>query len=180
MEIKKRVGLRDGLGDYLPRRGELPKNALTLHDLGELIRRAGQDADFIVESEFKVSLDRDRLAKKIDWVWLARGQELKPIVAFEIEGRNVDPRSIAADCMKFKKCKALINVFALFQVDHDRTPKPETPNGQLPEDRVKDWVKKYKQGVQVEAYRDEQLMASEGIERLQTSALNKLRKILKK
>ena len=176
MGKKKRSGLRDGLGGYLPR----SKNALTLHDLGELIRRAGQDAGFIVESEFKVSLDRDRLAKKIDWVWLVRGQEKKPIVAFEIEGRNVDPRSIAVDCMKFKKCKALISVFALFQADHDRTPKPEIPNGQLPEDRVKDWVKKYKHGVQVEAYRDEQLMASEGIERLQTAALNKLRKIPKK
>ena len=176
MGKKKRLGLRDGLGGYLPR----SKNALTLHDLGELIRRAGQDVGFIVKSEFKISLDQDQLAKKIDWVWLAPGQEKKPIVAFEIEGRNVDPRSIEADCKKFKKCKALINVFALFQVDHDHTPKPESPKGQLPEDRVKGWVKQSKQGVQIEAYRDEQLMAPEGIERLRTAALNKLGKLPKK
>ena len=46
--------LRNGLGGQPPRMSALPALGLTLHELGELIRRAGCAAGFIVESEYQV------------------------------------------------------------------------------------------------------------------------------
>lgn len=70
--------LHVGLGGYEPRAEDLPDHGLTLHDTGELLKRAGIQAGFCVESEYKVGD-----AWKIDWVWLF---DDKPVVAIEIEG----------------------------------------------------------------------------------------------
>lgn len=137
----------------------LPEFGLTLHELAELIRRAGRAAGFIVESEYKVR------SGKIDWVWLM-GESLQPALAFEIEGRDVDARSVAADIEKFRECGASINVMALFQVDHNRTPKG-LPSGLLP---PQSRVRRLAADFPMEIVLDEELMIAGGIEQFQARA----------
>lgn len=74
------------------------EDGLTLHELGELIRRAGRVAGFAVRSEYPVDRGK-RNALRIDWVWLA---DNRIVMAFEIEGRNVPESSLAGDRRKFQ------------------------------------------------------------------------------
>jgi hypothetical protein len=119
------VEIREGLGDYSP---TTETGHLTLHDLGELIRRAGKEAGFIVRSEYKVKCDGHLQKKMVDWVWLDAD---KCIVAFEIEGRNVAKDSQQNDFTRFSTLCACINVLALYQVDHDHSPKPRRRDGHM-------------------------------------------------
>ena len=172
MKKGKPISLRSGLGKYTAREGKLPKYGLTLHDLGELIRRAGEADGFIVESEFKVPGERGkRYAMKLDWVWLDPKQQDQPVVAFEIEGWGVDPRSIAADRRKFEACGAPINILALFSIDHNRTPKPRPPGNKNPKQWVKENLKKTSAVISV--YQDHEFMEPGGIEALQRQAKRK-------
>ena len=118
--------LRAGLGDYVLRCVEPPvAGALTMHDLGELFRRAGHQAGFVVESEYRVDTLEDGTAhhRKVDWVWLASGKRRDQIVvAFEIEGTGVPKPSLRCDLLKFSVLRARLNVIALYQVNHDRRP----------------------------------------------------------
>lgn len=77
--------LREMLGGYAP-----GPNRLTVHDLGELIRRAGRAAEFEVQSEYRLPFS-SRSAGEIDWVWLDQGLV---VAAFEIEGQNAAPKSL--------------------------------------------------------------------------------------
>ena len=155
--------LRDGLGDYVPKdkNKPLPKDGLTLHDLGELIRRAGQKARFIVESEYKV-LRRGRHPMKIDWVWLSP-KTLQPIVAVEIEGPAAPRKSVKGDIDKFQRCKAPLYIIAIFQVDHDRSLKPKPAH-----DLLSKALQNAKENPRLKVVFDEGLMAREqgGIEEL--------------
>jgi hypothetical protein len=157
--------LRRGLGGQTARTGLLPEHGLTLHELAELVRRAGRAAGFIVESEYKVLPETGRKGK-IDWVWQS-AKSLKPVVAFEIEGRDASPTSVVADVAKFRECGAGINVIALFQVDHNRTPKSVPPHGLSPQA----WVRQVVGEFPVEILLDVDLMAPGGIERLQERAV---------
>ena len=168
--------LRYMLGNYVPRNGSLPKHGLTLHDLGELLRRAGLAAGFIVESEFRVRINNRSRDSKIDWVWLSPEQPWKPILAVEIEGRDVAPKSVKEDVEKFKKCEPIIKVIALFQVDHDRNSKKVIKKPD-PCKRVIQIAETYcsMQNVEcsdLQVVLDEELFQPEGIEKLQVAARN--------
>ena len=158
--------IREGLGGQPPRSNNVEPLGLSLPELGELIRRAGRKSGFIVESEFKVKAKHGGHVRKIDWVWLSP-ETFKPVVAIEIEGQGVDPKSLANDILKFQECKALLqeckallNVVALFQVDHDRTIKRRPPHKVAP----KDWVFQHTKSFPLEIFLDEDFMISGGIE----------------
>lgn len=173
--------LRSGLGLHHLRTGPIPELGLDLHDLCELLRRAGRSAGLKVQSEFKVSQKLDgevvtrqsearrlrRLAQRIDLVWLSPDSE-KPIVAIEIEGQGVNPRSVAEDVAKFRACGALLNLIALFQVDHDGSLKGRPPRGIAP----RDWVRQNAGEFAMEVLLDEELMKTGGAEALQRRALD--------
>ena len=95
-----------------------------------------------------------------------------PIVAIEVEGHGVYPKSITADISKFRDCGALMNVIALFQVDHNRTIKRLPPRGILPIN----WVLQHADSFPVDILLDEDLMVSGGVEKLQKKALELLNK----
>lgn len=159
--------LRYGLGGYVPRKQHLPKFGLTLHDLGELLRRAGQAAGFIVESEYQVRPRDGGRVLKIDWVWL-NCHSLDPVVAIEIEGPAVPRKSVTADVRRFKLCKAHWSVIALFQVDNNRTHKRRPREGTSLQSRVQSFTGDYP----VDVILDRDLMAPSGIEDFQKKALN--------
>lgn len=176
--------LRDGLGNNIPRvaKEKLGPSWLTLHELGELIRRAGKAAGFIVESESKINLDDGGHVKKIDWVWLdpkSPGDDSRPVVAIEIEGPAVPIDSIKGDLSKFKKLQAPINLIVLFQVDHDRKIKRRPPKKYdlKPKDYVANLVNQANVSVDVEILLDEDLMLPKGIEKLQQKAEKSLEKM---
>jgi hypothetical protein len=169
------VELRECLQMYSPPNGiTLQKNWLTLHDLGELIKRAGLACGFVVQSEFKVE------GGDLDWVWLANPSK-RPIVAFEIEGPNAgQKKSLKRDFRKFALCKARINVLALFQVDHDHSAKAQEKKLSLDGVHEKvarlfsQWREENKEygntlDTQPEVFRDCALMEG-GIEKLQRRA----------
>ena len=159
--------LRSGLGGYVARHERLPTGALTQHDTGELLRRAGLAAGFIVESEFKrTARGPGGGRRKIDWVWFSPQDRLRPIVAIEIEGRDVDEGSIDADHAKFADCGAAVLLLVLFQVDHDLSPKGKPSRGADPVERARRLLAM----PEVEVLRDLDVMAPGGIEGLQVRA----------
>jgi hypothetical protein len=96
--------------------GNAEEAGLTLHELGELIRRAGRQAGFTVRSEYPVGKGK-RNSWRIDWVWQS-GK--KVVMAFEIEGRNVPESSLAGDRRKFRELPAsCAKVVALYTVRGD-------------------------------------------------------------
>jgi hypothetical protein len=138
--------------------------------LGRRIKAAG----FLVQSEYKVCCVTK--GRKIDWVWLD-SQSHTPIVAFEIEGRYVNPKSQGNDFEKFAHCSACINVLAMVQLRHDGSPK------KIREGTPREWVERHfaawhaqrvRDGASAivcpEIYRDCDLMAPGGIEGLQRLA----------
>ncbi len=160
------MNLRTGIGKYIARDGkELAKNALTLHDLGELIRRTGLDAGFIVESQFSVPRAPDGTnVRKIDWVWL-HANSPNPVVAFEIEGRDLPLKSLKADIRRLGASRAAMKVIALYQVDHNRTMMALHRGG-----NPKQWVRERLGRSQIDIMLDEDLMAKDGIEKLVRAA----------
>jgi hypothetical protein len=86
--------MREDLGNE-----DAKQAGLTLHELGELIRRAGRKAGFTVRSEYPVGRGK-RNSWRVDWVWQKEGA---PVMAFEIEGRNVPESSLASDKRKFQE-----------------------------------------------------------------------------
>lgn len=161
--------LRKGLGGQPPRNAELPELGLSLHELGELIRRAGRESGFIVESEYQVRIKGEQKVKQIDWVWLSP-VSLSPIVAIEIEGQGAATGSLAKDILKFKACGALLNVIALFQVHHNRTIMKPPSYKRKP----KDWVLENVDTFPVDIVLDEELMKNGGIEEFQQKAIHLL------
>jgi len=164
--------LRLGLGGYFAR-SELPVGALTQHDTGELLRRAGLAAGFVVESEFKGTVRGPGGGRlKVDWVWFAPQDRRRPIVAIEIEGRDVDQKSINADRAKFGDCGAAVRALVLFQVDHDLSPKGKPSRSADPVERARTLL-----GLpEVEVLRDIDLTKPGGIDGLQTRARQALAK----
>jgi hypothetical protein len=100
--------MREDLGN-----DDAEKAGLTLHELGELIRRAGRKAGFTVRNEYPVGKGK-RNSWRIDWVWQIGS---KPVIAFEIEGRNVPESSLAGDRRKFQELPpSCAKVVALYTV----------------------------------------------------------------
>lgn len=165
--------LRQGLGGYAPRGRPLPPGALTLHDIGELIRRAGLAAGFVVETEFKCRVrGPGNNRRKIDGVWFSPRDRLRPIVAVEIERRDVNrDRLEDADRQKFTDCNAPVSVLALFHVDRDLTRKGRATGGEGVVARATRLVAL--QNVQVVL--DEHLMRPGGIEAIQKAARRALK-----
>ncbi|MFO1395562.1 MAG: hypothetical protein U1F48_00720 [Burkholderiales bacterium] len=163
------MNLRAGLGNYAPRSdAKLTENALTLHDLSELIRRGGLQAGFIVESQFNVK-PAAKNVRKVDWVWLNKSDPRTPVVAFEIEGRDVHPDCVAADVDRMRTSGARLRVIALYQVDHNRVMMRNPPFGCAP----KAWVKKHAGKSKVSVFLDEELMMPNGIEAVVRDAQTK-------
>ena len=144
----------DDLGGY-PDRGGTGPAGLTLHDLGELIRRLGRQAGFEVQSEFKCTPGRK---DAIDWVWRREG---KVVAAFEIEGRDTDEKSHRNDVRKLT-CASLdrdgcrVRAIVFFQVNHDLNPKSERDD---PKGHVERWS--VPNASRVELLLDEQLLEKE-------------------
>lgn len=159
--------LRTGLGGQHSIQGPKSELWLTLHELAELIRRAGRAAGFLVRSEDKVLPGEGRKGK-LDWVWLSPLSP-NPVVAFEIEGRDADSDSVHRDILKFCARGALLNVIALFQVDHNLAEKKKPRGGLSP----REWVAQCARTspVPIEIHIDEELMAPGGIESLQSRAI---------
>lgn len=99
-----------------------PPGALTLHETGELIRRAGLAAGFVVKSEVKVGARKPDSKQKADWGWFQPGVS-HATVLFEVEGRNVADASLNKDARSFADYEAPLSVLVLFSVNHDHRPK---------------------------------------------------------
>lgn len=110
--------LARGLGGYPGRKAE---DGLTLHDLGEFIRRVGVDEGYAVQSEFRVDPKTSKTA--IDWVWLESNG--KVVAAFEVEGRDADKCGVERDKLKLsrRRLRGAVRVIALFQVNHNHEMK---------------------------------------------------------
>lgn len=163
------MALRDGLGGYGRPTGFLPEHGLNVHDLGELIRRAGWEVGLIVETEWKVPGSKLR---RIDWVWLTPEKPTTPVVAFEIEGPAVPLKSIANDEARLASAGAVIEIIALYSVDHNRTIRD--PSVADPVRRVEGLLRRKS----VRVYSDVELMRlgdPKGIESLIDEALALLR-----
>lgn len=86
--VGRESGIRVGLGQLVDHSGDqrVRANMLSLHETGELLRRAGRVAGLVPRTEYLFH-DCGR-NWKVDWVWLnAAGV---PIAAFEIDGLDVD------------------------------------------------------------------------------------------
>ena len=134
----------DDLGQY-PDRGHGSPPGLTLHELGELLRRLGLEAGFEVRSEYKCF---DGSKRAIDWVWLDKG---KVVVAFELEGRDTDSKTFRRDVEKLtsprlRRHGCLSRLVVFFQVNHDLYPKSEVAD---PKARVANWSRELRSGVDV-------------------------------
>lgn len=152
--------LREMLGGYAP-----GANRLTVHDLGELIRRAGRKAGFVVQSEYRQPFSSNS-AGEIDWVWL--DQDLV-VAAFEIEGQNAAPKSLVADYEKFREIGNCLKFVALYSVSSKLTAQGMPPGGMKPNQWIaQNWPVADMPGVQV--LLDTQLMATDGIEAIQLLA----------
>ncbi|MBA2962136.1 MULTISPECIES: hypothetical protein [Ramlibacter] len=152
--------LREVLGGYTSN-----PHHLTLHDLAELIRRAGRTAGFEVQSEFRVSLGNGA-AGEIDWVWLHHGHV---VAAFEIEGQDAAPASLAADCEKFREVGDCLKFVALYSVASQLIAKGMPPGGLASKEWIaRNWPEAGMPGIQV--LLDTDLMAPGGIEAIQRQA----------
>lgn len=153
--------MRKTLGRYSTR-----AIGLTLHDLAELIRRAGHSLGLTVRSEYPANCQGLRNSRRLDWVWLRGGQS---VVAFEIEGRNVAPNSLFIDHQKFEQLPAgCARILALYSVASSHAPQPLPPRGATP----KQWVRNHWPGDmrEVKVRLDTELMAPGGIEAVQALA----------
>ncbi|MES2978012.1 MAG: hypothetical protein V4731_06290 [Pseudomonadota bacterium] len=136
-----------------------------MHDLGELIRRAGRTAGLEVQSEFRVPLSSGA-AGEIDWVWLKNGTV---VAAFEIEGSNAARNSLQADYAKFEALAGCIKVVALYSVTSQLKAKKLPPRELLPITRVEQkWPELGMPGVQV--LLDTELMGPGGIKAIREKA----------
>lgn len=142
---------------------------LTLHDLSELIRRAGLAAGFDVQSEFLTKIVGRRNRRRIDWVWL--DETGSPIVAFEVEGHNVAPASLEGDHEKFASLpNTCIKVLALYSITNSHRLKALPPGESKPKRWVRNhWPERPMRGVKV--LTDVELLAAGGIEQLQMAAI---------
>jgi hypothetical protein len=153
--------MRENLGN-----GSVEEAGLTLHELGELIRRAGREAGFAVRSEYPVGKGK-RNAWRIDWVWLW-GETV--VMAFEIEGRNVPESSLAGDRRKFRELSSsCAKVVALYTVRGETSlalpRKRRTPIEWMQEE----WEPRHQLDT-VQVTLDAELFAPGGIEQLQELA----------
>ena len=121
--------LRRDLGVY-PRLapGAVPSGALCKEDALEFCVRPGQAVGFRSEREvgplpyLRRGIPTDG---RIDVVWYCPTKNL-PIIAIEVEGRDVAKDSIRNDVGKFRSLRARRNALVLFQVENDSArPKRE-------------------------------------------------------
>lgn len=157
--------MREGLGMY--GQPELPAGGLTKHDLGELIRRAGVAAGFIVQPEYRA------LHRWIDWVWLSPDQPDHIVMAFEIEGRDIGTgqrSSIENDIARFETHELLAEqCYVLLHQVRYRTVLP--PRTQQSAADPEGWINHLGGGAfHLQVKLDTQLMAPGGIEELMASA----------
>lgn len=135
---------------------------LTLHELGELIRRAGRDAGYIVRSEYPVGKGK-RNSRRIDWVWL---EGRNPVMAIEIEGRNVPESSLKGDLRKFQELpSACPKVVALYTARGERSLSLP-----LKRDHPAQWFQKMWPSGAVLVASDTELLEPGGIKGLQDLA----------
>jgi hypothetical protein len=155
--------IRSNLGLQIARSGSrLPNGHLTMHEIGELLRRAGRAADLAVTSEYHPWPGK---RNKIDWVWWEDHTQSTAIAAFEVEGRDVQARSAVADRKKLGALAARKQFVILFQVDHDLQPKGGSEGGCV--DRAIALLAE----PSIQVLRDVDLWATGGIENLVASLM---------
>lgn len=149
--------MRENLGN-----SDAVQAGLTLHELGELIRRAGRAEGYTVRSEYPVGRGK-RNSLHVDWVWLDGGI---PVMAIEIEGRNVPEVSLMGDLLKFQELPtACAKVLALYTVRGERSLSLP-----LKRDHPAKWFQEKWQTGDVLVTSDTELLEPGGIEGLQDLA----------
>jgi len=91
---------------------------LTLHELGELIRRQGLELDLRPVAEHPVPSKETVKGKRyIDWVW--KDSNGKVVAAFEIEGANCGQQAVDKDSDSLGNIKCKFKAVLLYQVRKD-------------------------------------------------------------
>ena len=144
----------DDLGHY-PNDGHGVPRGLTLHELGELLRRLGRSAGFEVQTEFKCTPSQK---DAIDWVWRHAG---RVVAAFEIEGRDTDKKSYVNDIRKLTSARldsdgCRVRAIVFFQVNHNLRSKSERDD---PKGYVERW--QIPNADRVQLFLDEQLLEAD-------------------
>ncbi len=99
---------------------KITPHMLTLHELGELIRRMGIQLGFRPVAEHQVSSKQTKSKKRyIDWVW-KDAKTNKVIAAFEIEGANCGMPAVNKDSNSLCAAKCKFKYVLLYQARKDK------------------------------------------------------------
>jgi len=94
---------------------------LTVHEAGELIRRAGLELGLIPKPEHQVPSDITKTGKRlIDWVWFDQ-KSSKAVAAFEIEGANCRQEPVDKDLDSLGNIECPFKIVFLYQARRDST-----------------------------------------------------------
>jgi hypothetical protein len=96
----------------------IKRDMLTLHELGELIRRLGLKLELRPVAEHPVPSKETVKGKRyIDWVW--KDSKGKVVTAFEIEGANCGQQAVDKDADSLGNIKCKFKAVLLYQVRKD-------------------------------------------------------------
>ncbi len=99
---------------------KITPHMLTLHELGELIRRMGIQLGFRPVPEHQVTSDQTKTGKRyIDWVW-KDAKTNKVIAAFEIEGANCGMPAVNKDSNSLGAIRCKFKYVLLYQARKDK------------------------------------------------------------
>jgi hypothetical protein len=97
----------------------IKRDMLTLHELGELIRRLGLELKLRPVVEHPVPSEETVKGKRyIDWVW--KDSKGKVVAAFEIEGANCGKAAVKKDSDSLGNIKCKFKAVLLYQVRKDK------------------------------------------------------------
>ena len=144
----------------------MSRGQLTLHEVGEVLRRAALTAGLVPDAEVKLK------DWKIDWRWCARNEDGsmgRTVAVFEIEGRDVEKTNNSKKKLKgiekdFKSMAAVdgdcLRVIILYTIGKAGKPKGKERNP-TPQERVDgmNQKRKYKDKYTVELCYDADLFA---------------------
>lgn len=130
---------------------KIEPNMLTLHELGELIRRQGLELDLRPVAEHPVPSKETVKGKRyIDWVW--KDSNGKVVAAFEIEGANCGQQAVDKDSDSLGNIKCKFKAVLLYQVRKDTHLKLS--------DKIEDKFKELKKK-RITLWKDTDLMVDE-------------------
>jgi len=132
----------------------LKEGMFTLHEVGELLRRAAIEAGLVACSEHRLKA----FGKfwKIDWIWRKKGGD-DIVAAFELDGRSIDDKNTNKALISLSSIRAPTKYLILFQVDHDLKPKPKATKYV---EKYADEFKSHNIELKLDAYLDEEWLKS--------------------